>query len=183
MITTRKTWEMKMNALHTRDKGISSEHQVDYAKLLQNVEVGHRVIDIGCGTCWLKKYLTPRTNYTGMDPFATNEQVDCGMVIKAEIDSLDWKDNSGLCRKFNTAFVFAALDGMRDPETAMKNIRQMVTDNIVILTGINIPPDQYHTHLLTLPFIRECMGNWVEKTYIEVMPEKIVFLQYVRPKK
>ena len=33
MKTTKEEWEAKLNNLHTRTKGISSEHQIDYKSL------------------------------------------------------------------------------------------------------------------------------------------------------
>ena len=44
MKTDLENWKNKLNNLHTRQKGISSEHQIDYKSLLKKVHIGKRVL-------------------------------------------------------------------------------------------------------------------------------------------
>ena len=147
MKVDKKTWEEKLNNLHTRQKGISSEHQIDYKSLLKKVFIGTNVLDVGCGTCWLKNYLPKGTEYFGLDAYKRDEHKGLNVGIKAI------EEFSFLYPKHETLFVFAALDGMKDLDVAFKNMRNLASKNIVILTGINIGEDIYHTHLITEEFL------------------------------
>lgn len=183
MKTSKKEWQEKMKNLHTREKGISSEHQIPYEKLLSKVHIGDNVLDIGCGTGWLKSYLPPQTKYHGMDAFAMDIEalqggIISGEIMQGEIDNFNWTNFPEFENIIETIFVFAALDGMRDLDKAFENMKKMAWRNIVILTGINIEPDQYHTHLITLEYIRNQMKGWKETYYQEIMKDKIVFLEY-----
>ena len=166
----RTEWETKLNNLHTRPQGISSEHQINYPELLSLVKVGlnAKVLDIGCGTCWLK-YLLPNRIYLGIDAHPLSED-----VYKEEIETCELPDQC-----VDTSFVFAALDGMRDLTQAIHHIKRVTKENIVILTGVNIPPDQYHTHEITVEFIDSQMSGF-KKTVEKYVHEKIVFLEYTR---
>lgn len=171
MKTTKEEWETKLNNLHTRTKGISSEHQIDYKNLLKKVFIGANVLDVGCGTCWLKNYLPKETKYVGLDAVYKKEHELFDVKI-GEIEGL-WG------YKFDTLFVFAALDGMRDLVMAFERMKDISQKNIVILTGINIAPDIYHTHLITEEFLDSQMEGWKKTTRVQVHP-KIIFLEYTK---
>lgn len=169
MKVDKKEWESKLNNLHTRTKGITSEHQIDYKSLLKKVFIGKKVFDIGCGTCWLKNMLPNGTQYIGLDAYVKGDD-----IINDSIE-----DFETLKSKVDTSFIFAALDGMRDLEKAFINIKNITTKNVVILTGINIPPDIYHTHLITEDFLDTQMEGWKKTTRVQVHP-KIIFLEYTK---
>jgi len=169
MKVTKETWEVKLNNLHTRTNGISSEHQIDYKSLLKKVFIGNKVFDIGCGTCWLKKMLPKETHYIGLDAFVKGDD-----IINDTIE-----DFETLKSKVDTSFIFAALDGMRDLNKAFLNIKNVTSKNVVILTGINIEPDIYHTHLITEEFLDDIMYGWSKTTRVQVHP-KIIFLEYTK---
>lgn len=173
MKTTKEEWEAKLNNLHTRTKGISSEHQIDYKSLLKKVFIGSYVLDVGCGTCWLKNYLPKETDYVGLDAVRRPEHIN-GKVLINSIEEI-W----GFAYKFDTLFVFAALDGMRDLSMAFEKMKSISQKNIVILTGINILPDIYHTHLITEEFLDAQMEGWKKTTRVQVHP-KIIFLEYTK---
>jgi hypothetical protein len=173
MKTTIEDWKTKLYNLHNRTKGISSEHQIDYKNLLKKVFIGKDVLDVGCGTCWLKNYLPKETLYVGLDAIQRPEHIN-GKVIINSIEDV-W----AFAHKYETLFVFAALDGMRNLETALDKMKEISQKNIVILTGINIPPDQYHTHLITEEFLDAQMEGWKKTTRVQVHP-KIIFLEYTK---
>lgn len=169
MKVTKETWSVKLNNLHTRTNGISSEHQIDYKSLLKKVYIGKRVFDIGCGTCWLKNMLPKETHYIGLDAFVKGDD-----IINDTIE-----DFETLKSKVETSFIFAALDGMRDLNKAFINIKNVTSKNVVILTGVNIAPDIYHTHLITEEFLDTQMEGWKKTTRVQVHP-KIIFLEYTK---
>jgi len=171
MKTDLENWKNKLNNLHTRQKGISSEHQIDYKSLLKKVHIGKRVLDVGCGTCWLKNYLPKDTIYFGMDAYVKGKDILTETIEDIEVLS-DVYD-------FETIFVFAALDGMRDLKLALSKMQYLSSKNIVILTGINIAPDIYHTHLITEEFLDSQMEGWKKTTRVQVHP-KIIFLEYTK---
>lgn len=169
MKTDDQTWQTKLINLHTREKGISSEHQIDYKSLLKKVFIGSSVLDIGCGTCWLKNMLPKGTKYVGLDAFVKGDD-----IINDTIE-----DFETLKSKVETSFIFAALDGMRDLNKAFINIKNVTSKNVVILTGVNIAPDIYHTHLITEEFLDTQMEGWKKTTRVQVHP-KIIFLEYTK---
>lgn len=170
MEVSKTDWESKLNNLHTREKGISSEHQINYKSLLSKVFIGETVLDVGCGTRWLKNYLPKNVSYIGLDACIAGKG-----IINMAIEDITRFD----IQQYDTLFIFAALDGMRDLKKALENIRKMANKNIVILTGVNIPPDQYHTHLITENFIDEQMAGLKKTVRVQVHP-KIVFLEYTK---
>lgn len=171
MKTDLENWKNKLKNLHTRQKGISSEHQIDYKSLLKKVHIGKRVLDVGCGTCWLKNYLPKDTIYFGMDAYVKGKDILTETIEDIEVLS-DVYD-------FETIFVFAALDGMRDLKLALSKMQYLSSKNIVILTGINIAPDIYHTHLITEEFLDSQMEGWKKTTRVQVHPQ-IIFLEYTK---
>lgn len=170
MKVEKEEWESKLNNLHTRTKGITSEHQIDYKTLLKKVYIGKKVLDVGCGTMWLKNYIPSETYYFGIDAY-----LESGMGrLKCDIESL-----VGSGEAYDTLFVFAALDGMMDLEKAFDAMKGIAIKNIVILTGINIQPDLYHTHLITEQLIQKLMEGF-KLTHRTQVHEKIVFLEYTK---
>lgn len=175
MKTTHEDWQKKLTNLHTRTKGISSEHQIDYKRLLKNVHIGQKVLDVGCGTMWLADYIPDTCYYHGIDAYIEESPRGFGF------NQVSIEECVGGGEYYNTLFVFAALDGMRDLFTAFQAMKELAFENIVILTGINIEPDLYHTHLITLDFIKEQMDGF-KLTYEEFVHPKIVFLEFTKNK-
>ena len=171
MKTDLENWKNKLNNLHTRQKGISSEHQIDYKSLLKKVHIGKRVLDVGCGTCWLKNYLPKDTIYFGMDAYVKGKD-----ILTETIEDIEVLEN---VYNLETIFVFAALDGMRDLKLALSKMQYLSSKNIVILTGINIATDIYHTHLITEEFLDSQMEGWKKTTRVQVHPQ-IIFLEYTK---
>ena len=68
---------------------------------------------------------------------------------------------------------------MRDLKLALSKMQYLSSKNIVILTGINIAPDIYHTHLITEEFLDSQMEGWKKTTRVQVHPQ-IIFLEYTK---
>jgi len=58
-------------------------------------------------------------------------------------------------------------------------MKYLASKNIVILTGVNIEPDIYHTHLITEDYLDTQMNGWNKTTRVQVHP-KIIFLEYTK---
>lgn len=174
MKTTPENWQLKLNNLHSRTRGITSEHQIDYKRLLKKVFIGKTVLDVGCGTCWLSDLIPQESHYYGIDAYKLPEH-QLYDVFHESIENIK-KLRS---RQFETLFVFAALDGMQDLVLAFKQMKALTAKNIVILTGVEIEPDLYHTHKITMPFILEQMDGF-KMTFQEYQHPKIVFLEFTK---
>lgn len=209
MEVEKKDWETKLNNLHTRQKGISSEHQINYKNLLAKVFIGETVLDVGCGTCWLADYMPKKTHYIGMDAYVNGKHYDdckecefCDLTDKPNDSPERYENAKDMILKkrihcaieeyspiknfpctnafsVDTIFVFAALDGMKNLIHALDAMKDIAKKNIVILTGVNIEPDLYHTHLITEEFIDEQMAGLTKTVRVQVHP-KIVFLEYTK---
>lgn len=64
------------------------------------VHIGKNILDVGCGTCWLKNLMPKETSYVGMDayPKFASDDVICDTMEDCGAD-----DNF-----YDTLFVFAA---------------------------------------------------------------------------
>lgn len=171
MKVDQQTWQKKLDNLHSRPKGITSENQVDYKNLLKLVSIGKNVLDVGCGTCWLRKLMPIGTEYTGMDAYG---KFASDMVVVETIEHSCAPDGF-----YDTIFVFAALDGMKDIKKAIEQMKRIARNNIVILTGINIEPDLYHTVKITEEFLNAEFQDW-KLTVRKQVHEKIIFLEYTK---
>jgi hypothetical protein len=77
--------------------------------------------------------------------------------------------------EIDTVCAFAVLDGVEDFSKTMSNMKIIAKKNIVILTGLNIPADEFHTFNLKYnDFINEFMG-WDMTVYEEIEPKVWLF--------
>ncbi len=172
MNVEKTEWEQKLHNLHTRQNGITSEHQINYPELLKLVRIGATVLDVGCGTMWLKKLMPKGTIYNGLD--ANENIINRSFCVHGQIETIKLNDNS-----FDTIFIFAALDGMQDLLKALNNIKRIAAVNVVILTGIEIEPDQYHTHKITERFLIDTMAPF-KCTLKKYVHPKIAFFEFIK---
>src|SRR3990167_4393248 len=139
----------------TYSRSVSSELPT-YEQMLKNFIIGKTVLDVGCGDMNVKNYLSDR-EYVGIDAFPCSDK-----VVQAEIETY------APGRQFETIICFAVLDGVWDFEKALNNIKKLCTKNIIILTGIDIEPDKFHTLKIE------------EKNLIEILkPFEITFKKYI----
>ena len=162
ILENKEIWKQRMNNLIERRKTYSRSAPSTlptYEEMLSVFTIGKTVLDVGCGDMNIKNYLSDR-EYVGIDAFPCSDK-----VIKAEIETY------APGRQFETIICFAVLDGVWSFEKVIDNIKKLCIKNIIILTGIDIEPDQYHTFKIE------------EKTLIEKLkPFKITFSQYLAPK-
>lgn len=159
------------NLLNRRKSGHVSKPTPagDYAAHLRKVKVGRMVLDVGCGDKSLLQHLPDNTAYVGVDAFPVSPD-----VIKMKIENCYFD-----ARQFDTVFAFAVLDGVRDLSLAIIQMKRVCKNNIVILTGVNIPPDQYHTIEIKEDVLDGLMDGFV-RTYREEVEPKVLLLEYTR---
>jgi len=160
------------NLLERRKAGaITSQfkHVDDYKGHINKCYVGKTVLDVGCGSMTIKSCLPQETEYTGIDPFPVSDE-----VIKMNIEECDFPDNT-----FETLYAFAMLDNLYDLPKAVEQMKRVCTNNIVILTGVNIPPDKYHTIEIKKEELAELM-NPFKIGYIEYLHPKIMLIEFLR---
>ncbi len=145
----------------------------DYQRHLLKVAIGKTVLDVGCGDMSIKKYLPDGSEYYGIDAFPVNEQ-----VVSAVIEKFEPKQIPGYLQPyFETIIAFAVLDGVCDLEKALSNINKMASRNVVLLTGIDIEPDEFHTHKVTFETLNHYLNNFVI-TFKEELEPKVWLIQY-----
>lgn len=108
-----------------------------YRELLSMVRVGKSVLDVGCGDRHIEAAM-PDLWYLGIDPYPRHKTTR--KVIAEHLGRLEefWK-----CA--DTVICFASLDNCFWLENALWGLKKCAKQNIVILTGIGIEPDELHT--------------------------------------
>lgn len=174
-------WHYAMNNLIERRKNgkrsSSSAYSPagDYKKHIDKVYIGDTVLDVGCGDMNIKKHLPPHTEYYGIDAFPVNDE-----VVKADIENFNPKQIPGYLKPyFDTIILFAVLDGVCDLEKALQNISKLAAINILILTGIGIEPDEYHTHEVTFDILNRNLQGFKQVRCEELEP-KVYLIEYAR---
>ena len=144
----------------------------DYKRHLTSCKPGKSVLDVGCGHMAIKQYLPKGTQYTGIDPFPCVDG-----VIKMKMEECSFSDKS-----FETVVAFAVLDGVNDFDMTMHHIARVCSRNIVILTGVEIPIDKFHTFMISeLEIDAALMKQGFKKSYREELGNrKILLLEYAR---
>lgn len=135
----------------------------DYAGHIAKCHQGERVLDVGCGHQVIKPFV--KGEYVGIDAFPLSADVT---AMKAE--EMTFEDKS-----FDTVYCFAVLDGVEDLNLACKQIKRVCRGNIVILTGIDIEPDMYHTYKITEAFLDETFGHASLKYWVT---DKVLLAEY-----
>ena len=140
----------------------------DYKTHLLKGNVGKSILDVGCGGQFLKKCLPDNVKYIGIDAFPIVED-----TVKVAIEDL------GGAIEVDTVCAFAVLDNCRDFFKACENIKRSARKNVIILTGIGIEVDQYHTLKLELEDFDKAFGDWT-CTHKEELQPKVYLLCYQR---
>lgn len=174
MKVERNEWLDKMNNLLARRKSARSYTDksqniiADYQKHFEKCELGKSVLDIGCGDMRVKQYCQ---NYFGIDPFPINKEVK-----RFEIETFETDET------FETVTAFAVLDGVYDLRKAILNMKSLCERNIIILTGIDIEIDEFHTQSINELELNALMltGDKFNQTYREELTPKVFLLEYSR---
>ena len=164
MLISKKEWLQKAENLQRRrvENPITPNLSL-YKKIVSLVSVGETVLDVGCGQCHLVLCLPKGIQYTGIDPFPLDEKVN--KMTAEELISDE--------HHFDTVFMLAALDNVQNVPVALRGLKTAARKNIVILTGIGIEPDEFHTHKIERKdLVKELGEPYLEK---EVLPRVFLF--------
>lgn len=147
----------------------------DYRLHLIKCGYGKSILDVGSGAQFLKTQIPDSVRYTAIDAFPAEGYE--GTTIEVAIEdftreSLDW-DN------FDTVCAFAVLDNCRDFDLAIRNMKSWANKNVIILTGIGIEPDQFHTFRLEMHDFDSRFTDW-KCTHREEIVPKVYLLCYER---
>lgn len=140
----------------------------DYKSHLIKGNVGKSVLDVGCGGQFLKECLPKNTKYIGIDAFPIVED-----TVQVAIEDL----NGAI--EVDTVCAFAVLDNCMDFFKACENMKRSARKNIIILTGIGIEVDKYHTFKLEHEHFDKAFGDWT-CTHKEELTPKVWLLCYQR---
>lgn len=135
---SEQEWKQKAEGLAEWRKNRTSPPNLDlYKRIVSMVHVGLNVADIGAGQCHLFSCLDQYSHvYYPFDPFPLNYGI-------TRLCAEDFNRND--LGKYHTVFMLSALDNVVDLELALKGLKNVATENIVILTSIGVPPDKNHT--------------------------------------
>jgi len=164
LIDRRKQWG------HSDDNRKIDNVIRDYKTHLSKVFVGNTLLDVGCGSRFLEQCIPDYVTYYGMDAFPFNVSVDFPIAIEDIADDFP---------RFNTVCAFAVMDNCLDFDLAIKNMKRIAIDNVVILTGIDIEVDKYHTFKLSLNDFDKRYSDW-KHGYRELIAPQVYLLEYLK---
>lgn len=169
---TEKEWREKAAGLAEWRKNKTSPPNLDlYRKIVSMVYVGSWVADIGCGQKHLYHCLPEHVGYIGYDPFPIAEHVS---EFSAE-QLLEFN-----AKAFPSVFMLSALDNVKDLRKSLQGLKHFASENIVILTGIGIPPDENHTVQVDRDDLVSVLGEPTQE--IEISP-KVFLFEWILDKK
>lgn len=179
MIADKEKWiEATANLKKRRASGTAQKPGYnpvsDYKSHLEKCGFGRSVLDIGCGSQYLKTCLPDGIEYVGIDPFM--ESKNRFDVISLAIEDLTVRHIIPI----DTVCAMAVLDNCRDFYKACENMKQIARYNVIILTGIGIDVDEFHTFRLEHEHFEKAFGDWV-CTWKEEIAPKVWLLNYDRP--
>lgn len=159
-----KDWKRVNNNLNKWRRNRKSPPDLDlYKKIVSMVHVGKSVLDVGCGPQILFNCLPDSVLYKGFDPFPLSDDVS---PISAE-------QLNDLNVFFDTVFMLAALDNVKNIELSLKGLKHTAKESIVILTSIGITKDKYHTHSIEREDLVSVLGNPFQE--VEMLPKVWLF--------
>ncbi len=138
----------------------------DYTTHLNKCGYGKSILDVGCGGQFLKGCVPKHINYIGIDAFPIVDD-----TVNVAIEDL----NGSIV--VDTVCAFAVLDNCRDFFRACENMKRSARQNVIILTGIGIEVDEYHTFKLEHEHFEEAFKDW-DCTHKEELTPKVWLLCY-----
>jgi hypothetical protein len=171
---SEQEWKAKAAGLAEWRKNRTSAPNLDlYRKIVSMVHVGDMVLDVGCGQCHLLKVLPEHEwqltskfqskHYYGIDPFPVYDYIP---NVEAEY-LVNW------IQPRHTVFMLSALDNVKNLEESLKGLKHVALENIVILTGIGIPPDINHTVQIDRKDLTDVLGEPFQE--VEMLPKVWLF--------
>ena len=175
MKVTHETWQERLANLNRRREAEVIKNAFpavdDYKSHVYKCHIGKKVIDVGCGLQIIKPYIEELGfEYNGLDiPNVCIPPPDYEGTIE---------ENNFFDKVFDTAYLFMVIDGVRDIEIAAKELKRITKTNIVILNGINIHPDRYHTINITEEVLQLAFGD-LRQGYREWITDKVLLTEYL----
>jgi hypothetical protein len=174
MKATKKAWKSATNNLrtrqqkaqHTDDNRTAPNILRDYETHLNKCGYGNSILDVGCGGQFLKTCIPEDVEYIGLDAFP----IEGVPTLKGSIETIEGIEVDTVC-------CMAVLDNCLDFDKAIDNIKKIAQKNVIILTGIDIEIDQYHTFKLQLSDF-ERMFKDMKLTYMELLQPKVYLICY-----
>lgn len=140
----------------------------DYASHLRKCGYGWSVLDVGCGSQHLRTCLPDGIDYIGIDAFPV-EGTDTIKMAVEEMQGIE----------VDTVVAFAVLDNCRDFFQACDRMKEAARQNVMILTGMDIEVDEYHTFNLQREHFKLAFHDW-HCSYEEQIAPKVWLLNYQR---
>lgn len=159
----------RQSAGHADDNRSLDNAIRDYKSHLNKCGVGSSVLDVGCGSQFLKQCLDESVEYIGIDAFPIVDE-----CLKLAIEDI----HPTYGDEVDTVCAFAVLDNCRDFYLACDNMKRIARQNVIILTGIGIEVDEYHTHKLEHEHFDKAFSDW-DCTHKEEISPKVWLLCYV----
>lgn len=147
----------------------------DYRLHLIKCGYGKSIIDWGCGAQFLKSQIPESIHYIGVDAFPAE-----GYEDKTRAYSIESYAESPDYLEAETSCAFAVLDNCLDFDLAIKAIKRCTLKNVIILTGIGIDVDKFHTLRLEMEDFDSRFTDW-NCTHREEIVPKVYLLNYERP--
>ncbi len=168
----KEIWNERMqNLFRRRAKGSSSTPDKvigNYRGHVNKCFIGKTVLDVGCGSMHLRGLMPEGIKYIGLDAFPVSDE-----VVSADIESYVPDE------EIETVYCFAVLDGVHNITQTLENIQRIAKKNIVILTGINIKPDEYHTYEITESMLIGAFTKF-KVSYKEYLAPKVILIEFTR---
>lgn len=187
MKTDKKIWKKKVEALiarrakGTQDNAHCESIVSDYGRHLRSFVLGKTLLDVGCGDQTIRKILEiafPLVKYIGVDAFP----VLGTLTTKLEIENTPEVEKFlKIHGRFDNVLCFAMLDSSYDLERATKNMKRLAETSVVFLTGIDIEPDEFHTHRITKELLDSLMltPGWMIRMSNFLTPH-VLLIEYAR---
>jgi len=179
LYVSKEKWVSATENLNKRRGEVNLEHDnvhceapiSNYRSHLTKCGIGSSVLDVGCGTQYLRHQLPDGVTYLGIDAFPIKGTDSLPIAIESD---------EALELYADTVCAFAVLDNCMNFQKAIANMKQIANKNIIILTGIGIEPDKFHTMRLDMEDFDEAFKDW-HQTHKEVISTKVYLLNYEKP--
>lgn len=153
-------WQQKAKNFQKRISDKQYPVNLEYYKqLLSMVRVGKTVLDVGCGDCHIKRAF-PKLDYYGIDPIPRPVS-DINVMLFCAEELICFE------RVFDTTIAFASLDNCYNLQKALVGMKSVAKQNVIILTGIGIEPDELHTLRIDRKDLVEVLGEPVSEREIK----------------
>lgn len=176
MKVTKEQWNKATDNLQKRrvswknlDDNIKLDQSIrNFGDHLEKCGYGNSILDVGCGSQALRTFIPDGIHYVGIDAIPVKNTDSILMNIE---------ESTFEPKSFDTICAFAVLDNCFDFDQACQKMKEIARINIIILTGINIEVDKYHTFNLQLEDFNRNFED-MNLTHCEEISPKVYLLNY-----